>query len=88
MTALFPLLGIILGAGNVLMLSRTAGVLGQRSPRTVSGWIIGGYLLRTALTGLVLFLALRAGPGCAVATLLGTLLGRGVMIARLLRRQN
>ena len=80
------LLGIVMGAGNVFLLGRTASALDPNSPRTVAGRIVGSYLLRTALIGLVLFLALRVGPEYAVVTVLGVLLGRGVMIVGLLRR--
>ena len=84
--ALLFLVGIVLGIGNVLLLHRTFGSLGHLSPQATRKRIIGGYLLRTALTALVLFLAVRAGPVNAVAILIGTLVGRGIAIMRLLRR--
>lgn len=84
--ALLFLVGIIMGIGNVLLLHRTLGSLDRHSPRAAGRRIIGSYLLRTALAALVLVVAVRTGPVHAVAILIGTLVGRGIAIMRLLRR--
>jgi hypothetical protein len=87
MAVLLAVLWFLAGAAveflNTLTRKWTVERLGQQA---LAGWVVGGYLVRLALTSAVLVLAFRHEAVSGVAALLGYLCSRWTMVWWIHRR--
>ena len=81
MTVIIAVLWFLAGVAveflNTLTRKWTVERLGQQA---LAGWMVGGYLVRLALTSAVLVLAFRHEPVSGVAALVGYICSRWVMM--------
>jgi hypothetical protein len=79
-SAVYFLLGILVGTLNVLSQAWTLQRITPASPRAAYIWVFAGFVLRTALAIALLLIAVQSGVIAALLALAGILIGRWIAL--------